>query len=256
MLPITSAGISGIGTSATGIVEGSWVFGFYRDGVFKQEPCILGSLPGRPVASADPSKGFNDPHGVYPKYINEPDVNRLAVNNSEKPHPSLAIDANNRVTSVQAFNSTWDQPASTYNAVYPHNNVYESESGHIVEFDDTPEAERIHIRHKTGTRVEITANGDMLAITTGNQYIVIDQDNKVYIKGNSDITVEGDSNIRAVGNVGILANGDAEVVAGGNISLSADNINVTANVVIDGNLSVSKDTTLSGNNQINGYTKP
>lgn len=256
MLPVTSSGVSGIGWSATGLLTGSWVFGFYRDGIFKQEPCILGSLPGRPINAADPARGFNDPNGIYPKYINEPDVNRLAVNDPKKPHPSLAIDESNRSLNVLAYNSQWDQPATTYNAVYPHNQVYESESGHIVEFDDTPGAARIHIRHNSGTSIEIDTVGNTVAVTRGNNYLIIDKDNKVYIQGNSDITVNGDSNIRAGGNVGILANGNADIVAGGTISLSADDMMITANVTIDGNLNVSKDTTLSGNNQINGYTKP
>ena len=38
--PITSASINGIGTSPTGPVEGTWVFGFFRDGENAQEPVI------------------------------------------------------------------------------------------------------------------------------------------------------------------------------------------------------------------------
>ena len=233
MLPITASGISGIGQSATGLLEGSWVFGFFRDGQRSQDAVILGSLPGRPTSAANSSQGFNDPNGVYPVYINEPDVNRLAVNNGERPHPSLAIDAANRITNIQAYNSEWSQPASTYAAVYPFNHVYESESGHIVEFDDTEGAERIHIRHRTGTRLEITANGDQLAITKGDNYIIIDGDNKVYIAGSSDITVNGNANIRAAGNVGVLASniditatGDINMDAGGNVTITGTRIDL------------------------------
>ena len=32
VLPITSSSISGIGQSPLGLVEGSWVFGYFRDG--------------------------------------------------------------------------------------------------------------------------------------------------------------------------------------------------------------------------------
>ena len=71
MLPITASGISGIGQSATGLLEGSWVFGFFRDGTRSQDAVILGSLPGRPIQSANSSQGFFDPNGVYPRYINE-----------------------------------------------------------------------------------------------------------------------------------------------------------------------------------------
>ena len=44
MLPVTSAGISGMGTKHLGLVEGSHVFGFFRDGV-RQEPVVMGSIP-------------------------------------------------------------------------------------------------------------------------------------------------------------------------------------------------------------------
>jgi hypothetical protein len=228
MLPITASGISGIGQSATGLLEGSWVFGFFRDGERSQDAVILGSLPGRPTQGANSSQGFFDPNGVYPRYINEPDTNRLAVNNGEKPHPSSAIDAANRITDIQAYNSEWSQPASTYAAVYPFNQVYESESGHIVEFDDTEGAERIHIRHRSGTRFEITANGDQLAITKGDNYIIIDGNNKVYIAGSSDITVNGNANIKAGGDVGVLAS-NIDITATGNINMDAG-----GNVVITG----------------------
>ena len=266
MLPITASGISGIGQSATGLLEGSWVFGFFRDGERSQDAVILGSLPGRPTQQADSTKGFNDPNGIYPRYINEPDTNRLAVNDPDKPHPSLAIDADTRVTGIQAYNSEWDQPASTYAAVYPFNSVYESESGHIVEFDDTEGAERIHIRHRSGTRLEITAHGDQLAITKGNNYLILNKDNKVYIQGNSDITVNGNASIRAGQEANVLAN-TINATATGDINLSASNVNITGDVVLNGKLDVTKDltvegklkatagSTLTGSNSIEGYRR-
>ena len=42
---------------------------------------------------------------------------------------------------------------------YPNNHVYESESGHVQEFDDTPGAERIHTYHRAGTFEEIHPDG-------------------------------------------------------------------------------------------------
>jgi len=254
MLPVTSSGVSGVGQSATGLVEGSWVFGFFRDGIFKQEPVVLGSLPGRPVEYSNTTLGFNDPNGVYPKYIDEPDVNRLAVNDSNKPHPTLEIDEKNRSLNVLAYNSEWSQPSSDYSAIYPYNQVYESESGHIVEFDDTKDHERIHIRHKSGTKLEINSNGEQLAIIKGDNYIIIDKDNKVYIKGNSDITVDGDSNIRA-NNVGVLAGGNVDITSSGTTTISSKII-LNGDVNITGDLKVDGDTKLEGNNTINGYDKP
>ena len=64
MLPVTAAGITGLGQSPSGLVEGSWVLGYFRDGNTRQEPVVMGSLPGRPSELANTSKGFYDPNGV------------------------------------------------------------------------------------------------------------------------------------------------------------------------------------------------
>ena len=50
---VTSAAVSGKGASPTGLVEGSWVIGFFADGERAQEPIIMGSLAGIPESLAD-----------------------------------------------------------------------------------------------------------------------------------------------------------------------------------------------------------
>ena len=52
--PSNSASSGGIGSSPTGPIEGSWVFGFWRDPDYMQEPMVLGTLPGKVGASAAP----------------------------------------------------------------------------------------------------------------------------------------------------------------------------------------------------------
>lgn len=59
--PITSSGISGIGTTPIGVLEGSHVFGFFRDGREGQEPVVLGTCVGIPSVIANSDKGFFDP---------------------------------------------------------------------------------------------------------------------------------------------------------------------------------------------------
>ena len=98
MLPVTSAGISGIGQTPLGLVEGSHVFGFFRDGEARQEPVVMGSLPGYPMEVGDTTKGFYSPisskefadkvkqpdywkseeYSNYPRYQNRSDTNQLA----------------------------------------------------------------------------------------------------------------------------------------------------------------------------------
>ena len=99
MLPSTAAGISGLGQSATGLVEGSWVLGYFRDGNDRQEPIVLGTLPGYP-AELSQSGGFYDPNAIYPKYKDEPDTNRLAVNNEDKEHLALTLRKATRITGI------------------------------------------------------------------------------------------------------------------------------------------------------------
>ena len=89
--PITSTGISGLGSSPGFIVEGTWVFGYFRDGQAMQEPMVLGTLPGKPSELSNTAAGFYDPNGVYPKYKDEVDTNRLAVNDSAAPHLGLEL---------------------------------------------------------------------------------------------------------------------------------------------------------------------
>jgi hypothetical protein len=103
MQPTTSAAISGIGTTPTGPVEGTWVIGFFRDGEDAQEPVIMGTIGGRPEEGPVPNKGFNDPDCIFPKdsYLRnderkvrdgsivpkeaEQDTNRLARGNLSIP---------------------------------------------------------------------------------------------------------------------------------------------------------------------------
>ena len=215
VLPTTAPGISGLGSSPSFLVEGSWVWGYFRDGEDAQEPVILGSLPGQPSELPNPNKGFYDPNGVYPRNINEPDVNRLAVNNPDKEHASLVTRREQRLTDIQGVNNTWNQPEITYNTSYPYNHVYESESGHIMEFDDTTDAKRIHLRHTSGTSIEMTDNGDTIEITKNNRYILVTADNKVYIKGTKDVVIDGDYDLKVNGDYNIsVAGNKTETISG------------------------------------------
>jgi len=208
--PITSSGISGLGSSPGFIVEGTWVFGYFRDSYAMQEPMIIGTLPGKPVELADTSKGFYDPNGTYPKYKDEVDTNRLAVNDTAQPHLGLELRKLTRKTGVPTADfdtvpvnehvsveiaasdgDTWNQPAIPYAAVYPYNHVFESESGHIVEIDDTKDNERLFTSHRTGTSQEIDASGNQVNIVKGDHYNIITGKRQTIIEGNTDETIGG-----------------------------------------------------------------
>ena len=215
MNPITSATVSGLGQTPLGAVEGTWVVGFFQDGSDAQQPIIIGTLPGVPSELPDitSKKGFMDTiNGVYPKYKNETDVNRLAVNDEDLPHSSLTIRKADRTTKigradfdsieVQRANTgavildsddgtSFSEPVTPYAAKYPYNHVYESESGHIREMDDTPGKERIHERHASGTGYEIHPNGTKVTRVKNDNYTLTTGDDFAHIKGNSSTTVDG-----------------------------------------------------------------
>ena len=208
--PITSSGISGLGSSPGFIVEGTWVFGYFRDGYNMQEPMIMGTLPGKPSELADVNRGFYDPNGVYPKYKDEVDTNRLAVNDIAQPHLGLELRKLTRKTGVPTADfdvvavqdhisvtieasdgDTWDQPSIPYAAVYPYNHVFESESGHITEIDDTLDHERLFTSHRTGTSQEINPDGTQVNIIKGDHYNIVSGKRQAVIEGNADLTIGG-----------------------------------------------------------------
>ena len=260
MLPVTAAGITGLGQSPSGLVEGSWVLGYFRDADARQEPVIMGSLPGRPSELANTSKGFYDPNGVYPKYKNEPDTNRLAVNLKDgdtetNPHLSLTLRRATRITGVATadFNpvtaadgsaiagsdgDTFDQPTIPFAAVYPRNHVYESESGHIQEYDDTPDNERIHERHRTGTSYEIDKDGNKVEIIKGESYRLLSNKEQVQIQGQSDITIGGRHKV-FINKDGATDNHyDIQIGPNANINIQVDKGDVNL-VTVDGKINVN-----------------
>ena len=261
MSPTTSSGISGLGQSPSFIVEGSWVWGYFRDGDgLMQEMVIVGTLPGRPAELGKTASGFYDPNSrldengeptgvsVYPKEFAEPDTNRLAVNNIEKEHSSLTARKAARLENIPTADfdeispnitasdtDNWSQPSITYNAVYPYNHVFESESGHIKEFDDsfTIDADgvrtnhyRIHERHSSGTSYEIDTAGNRIDLVTASHYIVTNKDNKHYIQGNSDITINGRHKVYINKDGKENNNYDIQIGPGANVNIQVDNGNL------------------------------
>ena len=299
MNPITSATVSGVGQTPLGAVEGTWVVGFFQDGADAQQPLIMGTLPGVPsgLPTKDAGKGFQDRlNANYPKYT-ETDMNRLAVNDADNPHPSLTIRKADREQNIgradfnpidiglanasgvsfeQGFGiankqlpgddgTNFSEPETTYKTQYPHNHVYESEAGHIREFDDTPNSERIHERHSTGTGYEINEFGDKVQRVKRDNYEIISNDHFAHIKGTHNTTVDGGVRVFVNANatadshytiqVGSNANvniqvdkGDVNVVTtSGDINMKAENMNMditnnfgvkcrTMNVEVNGNL--------------------
>jgi len=78
-----------------------------------------------------------------------------------------------------------------YAAVYPFNHVFESESGHVMEIDDTKDNERLFTQHRTGTSQEIDKDGNQVNIIKGDHYNIISGKRQAVIEGNADLTIGG-----------------------------------------------------------------
>ena len=260
MNPITSATVSGIGQTPLGVVEGTWVVGFFTDGPSAQQPVIMGTLPGVPknLPSKGDTKGFQDYlYGAFPKYA-ETDVNRLAVNSKiesegfseeDNPHSTLTQRRATRelavgtaqidgvVGGVAPFptdldtenGGKWDQPEIPYNAEYPHNHVYESEGGHLKEFDDTKDNERINERHTSGTGYEIGPDGTKVTKVVKDNYNIITNDDYCHIQGNSRATIDKGLRVRVNSKGESGNNYNIEVGQGAslNVEVNGGNINLT-----------------------------
>ena len=253
ILPVTSPGISGLGQSPSFLVEGSWVFGYFRDGDQCQEPVVLGSVPGVPAEKPTGEFGFSDPSGKYPITKMESDVNRLARN--DFTHLALDARANSVKTGIATadFNSTkaanysdmpasdgttWDQPAPAWAAQYPFNHVYESESGHYSEIDDTEGAERITQYHRTGTGYEIDSVGNINIHNIKNKYEITSGHQRYAIEGDSDITIDGRHKIY-INKLGAANNNyDIQIGPNANINIQVDKGNINL-VTVDGDVNMN-----------------
>ncbi len=156
---ISEGGTDGLG-NPIGVQVGALVFGLFLDGKDSQLPLIFGSLP---------------------KYEGK-----------EKSVNKLARGENTLTKSVSVSGA----PGDPYAAVYPNNKVTQTSSGHVIEIDDTPNAERVHIRHKSGSFIEFHPDGS-----------IVIKGNGVYIDGGSSVNVQASSTDQTFGSGEITVNG-------------------------------------------------
>lgn len=183
----------------------------------------------------DPTKGFQDPNGTYPKYKNEPDTNRLATGNNLGRTIVLKKEASLKTGVKIANGGTWDQSPNPYNAQYPYNKVTQTESGHVMEWDDTPGSERIHTYHKSGTFTEIDANGTQVNKIVGDGFYIMERNGFIYVKGAYCVTVDGAMNLRTdnVFNLEVSGAANVKIYNDANIEVSGK-ANIAAGVEING----------------------
>ena len=300
MMPVTTPSMNGLGHTPF-LVQGSWVIGFFRDSQHLQEPVIMGTLPGRPAEYSNTDTGFSDPgdnkdYGyydkekdtyTYPVRKEESDINRLAVPSVTHGNRSARDDAATLEVPLANTTTTWDELKTTdetsrgkteergtstetndereekkrVGSEYPYNHVRETESGHIVEFDDTPFAERVHEYHRTGTFYEVDADGNKVTRIVGSNYEVVAGSEFVNVKGDCNLTIDSNCRTYVKGNWDIQVDGNLTEVIKGNHTETIDGshsetIKKSQSSSVTGSVSETyggnQDTRVTGNIDIRG----
>jgi hypothetical protein len=170
LMPTTGANAKGIGTSAVGLSLESKVFGFRVDSKLSY---IIGSFP-------------------------------YAVDDSNH---SVSSYARGNGPVKKDYIEQFGEKPTEYAAKYPYNKTITTESGHVLELDDTPKAERIHVYHKSGSYIEIFPDGTIITKSVKDSTSVTINDHSIsVIKGDLQI-------VSNEGKIEIAADGDINLVS-------------------------------------------
>ena len=249
MHPVTDPAMQGLGNSPSFLTEGSWVMGFFRDANEKQQPIIMGSLPGVPQTTAKenistdnrgpvdlgftsvPSKGFNDPNGKYPGTIEhsyhttgESDVSRLARGENAESHKQLIERRKNRIgidvakgiviskkPSIPSVSTnTTKLPVKNKNYSEPHPRGVETTG------TDTGQYPFNHVHESESghiSEIDDTPKGErLLTQHKSGTY------EEIVADGTKTVKVVGDNYEMVIGGTNIFIQGDVNMTTSGNLN--------------------------------------
>ena len=281
MMPVTAGGNSGIGVSPTFLIEGTWVVGFFRDPAKQEPVIMgalpgvnTTETTNQTIASSSEGGGkstkggFKDPNGIFPTetYLDLPDTNVLAQGRPSITWKHYTYTRENDQTDYnypagpqsvgsgdlvqKNFTESWTiasgndvrQVTNTqHKAEYPYNHILETESGHYVEFDDTPGNERIQIHHRKGSYVEIHPDGNITVKAIGNVTNIVDGNLDTIVHGNYSLTVKGTMDVYSYGKITELFKDDRKTTIKGKETLEitgdiTETFKVNITTEITGNL--------------------
>jgi hypothetical protein len=155
----------------------------------------------------NPDDGRSDPDKRFPRkeYVGVSSVNNIARGTRVKnvytggSIPGMDLELN-------------EEPSTQY----PENQVKETASGHIVEYDDTNGRERVMIRHRTGSGVEMRADGTVILSSTNNTLRIVAANEKVIVEGDGEVVYNGNLKMRVAGDFDLEVGGDFNVNVTGN----------------------------------------
>ena len=210
-MPVTSASLGGIGQSATGIVQGTWVVGMFLDGEEAQKPLIIGTLPSRSPTIPEnlDNQGFYDPNGIHPLSQNELDTPLEATPRFAESSEFLLREQKRGLgVNIGAIGGAWSAPlpSANQNTTYPNSQVRKTQS-FVEELDNTPGSERYLKQHRTGTHEEVLPDGSKVTYVEGTDYLVVKGDVKCFVDGK--FIVHASDNIEFSSDKEIILDGKA-----------------------------------------------
>jgi len=194
-------------------------------------------------------------------YLKEPTTNRLARGirgNTDTSDPRVSGIVFEKMENRKAGQmeiptadgKSWSEPAIPWQAIYPYNHVHQTESGHVIEMDDTPNWERLHWYHRTGTFTEIHPVGIKVDKIVNNYYNIILGAKYTHIEAGDYTTIDGSQENYILGNKVEKIDGDYSIaIKKGrfNVNNTLGSINLIAGKMT---LKASETLTLSANNVI------
>jgi hypothetical protein len=128
---------------------------------------------------------------------------------------------------------------SKANDKYPLNKVYETETGHYKEWDDSEDG-RIREQHRSGTFYELQADGSRVTV----------------IEKDDTLTVKGDVKLIVHGNVTADISKDLTANVSGSTKIDCSSTTLTGDLRVDGGVSVGSDVNTDKGISLNNHTHP
>lgn len=184
--------------------------------------------PSAPVPGlADTNENVN-----IQQYSYEQDTNRLAREDVEGTIHSVRDSTRRTNIQIAGTIDTWNEPYSPANPRYGYNQVYKPDPGSsnfIQEFDNTPNSERYHLHHPSGSYFEIDPNGSEIRKIVGDNFVIIENNGRIFIAGDASVTVGGTCSVSILGDAYLEVGGKLDAVVKSDINLTTSgsfNLNV------------------------------
>jgi len=212
--PIGASSISGICDFDVPVVNSIVVCGYFDPD--EQELFYIGTLG---LLGDKQIEGYSNPKSEHP--------------NKKYPFNDL-VNSNTDVFDNQLVsNDLFSEPQVNHSTIYPKNKVIATESGHVIELDDSDGAERIRIRHVAGSFSEYHEDGTNVEKTTKDKYLITQ---------NLNIHTEVDCNLYSKGVINFYGESDINVYSQANINVESD---ADTNLTVHGTINVSCDTSIT-----------